>query len=141
MSSVVGVLFLCSYRDYKDCSASNSEKRTGGRPAGCAAEEPERKTMNLAPKCNVVDCVGLSPLPGSSILPSSKSPLCPTPIEATRVAASINAISADWDKKGRECGWGKTQTRQQRPYISRLIKHKADAGTGKATESMEGCIA
>ena len=31
---VVEVLFLCSYRDYKDCNASNSEKSDQrGRPA------------------------------------------------------------------------------------------------------------
>ena len=40
---VVEVLFLCSYRDYKDCNASNSEK-SDQRPV----EDPQRKTMNLA---------------------------------------------------------------------------------------------
>ena len=94
---VVGALFLCSYRDYKDCNASNSAKRRRGRPTA-AAEDPERKTMKLALQCNGEDCVVLC----TSVVVHPSWPQITFMSDSDRghrVATSINVISTDWNKR------------------------------------------
>ena len=141
MSSVVGVFFLCSYRDYKDCSASNSEKRTGGRPAGCGgARKKDNESRSEVQCCRLCGPVS----PSRVVHPSFQQITFMSNSDRGHPRCSLDNCyqrRLGQKREGMRLGKDPNTTAATRPYISRLIKHKADAGTGKATESMEGCVA